>query len=257
MSGPFELICHRRRHSTPTEHLSLFGKFQHCAQGSFSLIWRQREKGSRENATSPTNYGLAQAQVPMASCEDFIVRPTDLFAQQRRKCLVINEDGQESRDLYWFASSGSPKPVRAPSQSAPARRALRSLLAPPGTSNTASPRSTQPTTPPSSRPQRCRVCAGSAICPLSLTFTSPICAIEPHNALVSLALYRPLEPRRPPRQVQPAGNLIDGDGGCSEPAAFGVRVVVNPLWLIGAPPATPQHRKPAEERKWRGRSATL
>jgi hypothetical protein len=45
------------------------------------LIWRQREKGSRENASSPTNYGLAQAQVPMASCENLVIWPTDLIAK--------------------------------------------------------------------------------------------------------------------------------------------------------------------------------
>jgi hypothetical protein len=81
MAGTFELVCHRRRHNPPTEHLSPFGKFQHCSQGPFSSTWQQREKGSRQRATRATNYGLAQAQVPMASCEDFVIRPSDFFAK--------------------------------------------------------------------------------------------------------------------------------------------------------------------------------
>ena len=36
---------------------------------------------------------------------------------------------------------------------------------------------------------RCRTCAGNAICPRSLTLTSPVGAIEPHNATSPFALY--------------------------------------------------------------------
>jgi hypothetical protein len=50
-------------------------------QGAFSSIWRQQEKRSRERATRATNNGLAQAQVPMASCENLVIWPTDLIAK--------------------------------------------------------------------------------------------------------------------------------------------------------------------------------
>ena len=81
MSGAVELVCHCRCHDPPTEHLSLLGKFQNRAHGLFALTWRQHEERSRESATSATNYGLAQAQVPMASGEDVVIWPTDLFAK--------------------------------------------------------------------------------------------------------------------------------------------------------------------------------
>jgi hypothetical protein len=81
MSGTIELDCHRRRYNSPTEHLSLLGKLQHCTQGPFSLTWRQQEKRPRQRATRASNNGLAQAQVPMASCENLVIRPTDLSAK--------------------------------------------------------------------------------------------------------------------------------------------------------------------------------
>jgi hypothetical protein len=76
-----ELFRHRRRNLPPAEHLSFFGKFQHCTQGPLTLTRRQRKKRTRQCAASATDNGLAQAQIPAACCEEPIVGPRDLVAQ--------------------------------------------------------------------------------------------------------------------------------------------------------------------------------
>jgi hypothetical protein len=78
VAGAIELLRHRRRNLSPTEHLSLFGKFQHGTQGPITLARRQRKERARQCAAYASDNGLAQAQVPAAGREDPIVGPRDL-----------------------------------------------------------------------------------------------------------------------------------------------------------------------------------
>src|SRR5271166_813640 len=174
-------IAHRRRKCPKAEQPDRIGEFQELCFGLSSTVLREPSKRAGQDAGGiAREIRTAKPEVPVAGGVEFGSRSksTDaLMSEKRPEKSIIDENV-----THTLARSGSPNPLAASSQVSSVMLesiSARSRLIPPGNRMTMSPRSMWPTTPPSSRCQRCRVAAGRLICPLDDTFDSPRFAIRP------------------------------------------------------------------------------
>ena len=109
-----ELTRHDRCDVPPAEHLDAVRQFENGMQCDLSSLGWKRQKRSRERTPGTPDNGLTQTEVPVPRGEHPVLGPRDGVSQQRRKRLVVNQDGQRYSSLIGKFGIAETRPRRFP-----------------------------------------------------------------------------------------------------------------------------------------------